>query len=478
MDKNYQLITPTVDLLAPADRFASSMRLHGRLQRYRHLLRKFWWVIALILLVVLGPLYLFTAQLPPTYTSKSKMWLTGRLHLDESRLYTEELIDYLATQIELLRSSTIQQRAMTRLRAQLAAESVVTPAFETRPGSPLVREAIAWAKQLAGFESGLTNAPQESVPFGVKVVESAKSSTLELTAKGTDAAATRAFLNCLMEEYFAFKKDTRDTTFNRTLASVSGEARNLANELRAQQEKLHHFQSTNNVVFLQDQGNSAASYLAQLNRQLSELMTQLQLLQRLDPEQWIDVEGRSGGRTNVLGYAEATATETLPGVAGPQAELFRARQQITLLKAKRDELSKYLRPSHPKIAQLSTELANQQKLVDVSREETFRQLANRRQTLQLQITNLETAFEQWDRKALAASRKIADYDAMKLDLQRLQAANDRMLGVIQNVDVNRTVDQENVGVLESASVAHKVPTMAINMGLGLLAALILSFVAM
>src|SRR6266404_2872664 len=110
MDKDYQLVTPAIDRLAPPDRFASSSRLRGRFQRYQILLGRYWWVIALIVVFVLGPVYLITAELPLTYRSRARLWLTGRLNINEGRLYTEELIDYLATQTEVLRSSAVQQR--------------------------------------------------------------------------------------------------------------------------------------------------------------------------------------------------------------------------------------------------------------------------------------------------------------------------------------------------------------------------------
>src|SRR5262249_41758901 len=86
-----------------------------------------------------------------------------------------------------------------------------------------------------------------------------------------------------------------------------------------------------------------------------------------------------------------------------------------------------------------------------------------------------SAFDEWDHKAIASSRKIADYDVLRLDLQRLQNADDRMLGVIQTVDVSKTVDQENDGVLQPASAAKRVPRVAINLLCAILAVLVLSF---
>ena len=61
MDQNHQLNTPAIDLLVPSNRFASSRRLRVRLQRYQLVLRKFWWVIGLILVCVLGPVYFYLA---------------------------------------------------------------------------------------------------------------------------------------------------------------------------------------------------------------------------------------------------------------------------------------------------------------------------------------------------------------------------------------------------------------------------------
>ncbi len=140
----------------------SSSRLHGRLQRYRNLLRRFWWVIGLMLVLVLGPVYFFTAALPPAYKSRARLWLTGRVNISEGRLYTEELIDYLATQTELLRSSTIQQRALAKLRTCYTNGVPASVFFgsQRRPGP--VQKITAFVKGKAG--AGSTNAPEESFP--------------------------------------------------------------------------------------------------------------------------------------------------------------------------------------------------------------------------------------------------------------------------------------------------------------------------
>ena len=106
MNNNNQPLTatPAVDLFAPADRFDSASRLYGRLHRWWLLLGRYWWVVALTVVLVVGPVGFLASHAPPSYESKARMCLIGKLDIYEGRLYTEELINFLGTQVELLRN--------------------------------------------------------------------------------------------------------------------------------------------------------------------------------------------------------------------------------------------------------------------------------------------------------------------------------------------------------------------------------------
>jgi len=473
MNNHNQPNTAAVDLFAPANRFVSASRLHGRLHRWWLLLRQYWWVIVLILVLVLGPVCFLSFNSPPAYESKARMWLTGKLDIYEGRLYTEELINFLGTQAELLRSPAIQDRALAKLRSELNPDlAVLDDGGGTR--SELLHEAKALCKRLFASASTSGSSAPPRFPFDVKVLEGAKSSTLELRAIGAEPASTRAFLNCLMEEYLSFKKESREKTSDRTAASLGAEVTQLKSELEAQQEKLHAFQASNNVVFLQEQGNSAGSYLASLNKQLATLRTELRLLQSLQPEQWIETGHKVVPSDESL-PDQATQKERLASLAEPQLELFKANQQTQLLKAQRGELSRFLRPLHPKILKLNEQIATQEKLVQISRDEALKQLAHRRQAIELQVQNLEAAFKEWDAKAIESSRKMADYEQIRQNLQRLQTAYDKTLTLIQTVDVSKKVEQENVGILEPASVATPTHRLLRNMAIALVGSLLLGF---
>ena len=449
MENNPQLTTSAVNLLASADRFASASRLYGRLHRWRLLLDRYWWIPVLLVPSALVLAWGVTFSSPAAYESMARMWLPGKLDLREGRLYTEELIDYLGTQAELLRSPAIQQRALARLGGR------------STPGPAAAK---------TGGEA------KSQFPFKVKVVDARKSSILELRAVGAEPASTRRFLDDLMEEYLSFKREARAEASERTVTSVAAQVKELAAALATQQEKLHAFQSSNNVVFLQEQGNSAGNYLATLNRRLANLQTELGLLRSLLPEQWIETNNDREPAPPRETLADAGASkEMLASPAGPQLELFKANQQMQLLKARHAELSRFLRPLHPKIIKLNEDIQTQEKLAQVSRDEAVKQMTHRRQAIELEIKNLESAFKEWDTKAIEASRKMADYDRLRQDLQRTQSAYDKMLALIQTVDVGRTIEQENVGILEPASPATRVNRMVRNLALALAGALALGF---
>ena len=466
---NQALVPQSLDLMAPADRFQVASRLYVNLHRHQLLLRKYAWVLAIIALGALVPAYLITRATPQTYQSDARMWLAGKLDLSEGRLYTEELVNFLGTQADLIRSREVQERALASMQKQMTNAARLKPALGALD---VLRQMFGSAKTRKALDEGF--------PFKLKVTESSKSSLLELQARGSEPKSTQLFLNTVMSQYLDFKKESREKTSNRAVQSLAREVNKLAEELKNQQERVYEFQMSNEVVFLQDQGNSAANYLASLNRQLANYRTELQLLQMIQPDQWVELnaKGHQNGAPGVEPAAGDTQTQdVMAGLSGSQADLYRANQQIHMLKAKREELSKALRPMHPKIQKLDQDIAAQEKIIDVSKTETLKQLTNRRAALTLEVTNLEKAFIEWEGKTVDSGRKMADYERLRQDVQRTQAAYDRLLQVISTVDVGKSVDQENVSVLEAASFGTPVHMGLRNMGLALVAAMILGAAA-
>jgi len=122
-----------------------------------------------------------------------------------------------------------------------------------------------------------------------------------------------------------------------------------------------------------------------------------------------------------------------------------------MLKAQRDELSLYLRPKHPKIIAMNEEIARQENLLDIFRQQSQEQLKNRQHTLEVQMQNLAAQIHEWELKAVETSKKLADYGALRDNNARLQAMYDQLLASLHTLDVNKGVGQESVTILMPAT---------------------------
>jgi capsular exopolysaccharide synthesis family protein len=430
--------------LEGTDRFADATRFRAGLHRYELILRKYWWIMLLALCVSLGPASWYIYTTPPAYRSTAKLWMSGKLNLKENQLYSEELSSFLGTQVELLKSTTVYDAALARMRKT-----------ETNSGSAL----------------SATNTAADNPAFSLTAESQPKTSVIELQVTGREPEEVRSFLTAIIDEYQAYKKETRLQSSDFTLASITDQTTALEKELRRQQELQHNFMASNNVVLLQEQGNSAGAYVSKLNRQLADLRTEYQMLQLLSQAQLTETTTRSMQGGSGPPQQDDPSREVLMNLSGPQAEFFKATQQIELLKAERNEIYKYLFPNHPKILKLDEDIARQAQVVEVYKSLSRSQIQNRRQSLEIQMKTLETSIIEWEAKAIDASRQMAQYERIRQDVQRTQGLYERLLGVIQSVDVNRTLDQESVRVMERASAAKpirktfKILTLGVVLGL-------------
>jgi polysaccharide biosynthesis transport protein len=402
----------------PPNRFQQASMMLARVHRYLLVLRKHWWIIPLSMCLSLVPSMFWSSHQPAQYSSTSRLWISRSSSVPES--LTAREVDYelagtrMATEAELMRSGTIRQRTLDKLQQKFPTQAVVN----TNLGEPL--------------------------QFMLNVMESRKAAIFDLEAIGNDPVMTREFLTALMNEYLVFKKEAYTQSSDTTLNSITEQVKQLDVELKSMHSKIQAFLSSNNLVFLQEQGSSAGNYLATINRQLAALRTEFNLLDLLNLDQLMEVKTAPAGEM-------PNSQNLASSLTGFQAEYFKVNQQLQLLTAKREEMSQYLRPSHPKILQLNQDLVNQQRLIEMFRQQSLVQLANRKQSLGLQIKNLESACTEWEGKALEASRKMAEYERMTQDLKRTQGLYERLLSALQTVDLSKNLAQENILILEPAS---------------------------
>src|ERR1035441_2454146 len=418
---------------ASHDRSTSRAHFHSRVSRYKNLLLEKWWVLILGAVIggaIQGALVWFE---PPSFVSAGRMIVSIKLNIAEGSLYTEELSRFLDTQAALMQSGVVNNRAHARVMAQ---------------------------KPEVGMH-----------PVALRVSVLPKTSIYVLQASGRDADYTQAFLQACMEEYIALKKEMRMQTSDTTVAGLTEEVMRLEKDLRKAEAELAEFQSTNSVVFFQEQGNNAGNYLAALNQRLAAQKSEYELLQMLTLDQNLarqreavtslpvanalplDQSGTQQQDGNGTTRPTGGSTEQPAGTGGEptDTDYFKAQQQLFLMKAELQELGQYLRPKHPKVIAMKEEIARRESLLKIYRSQSAEQLQNKKGMLALEIQILEKEVKEWNASTLAIQEKAEEHQRLKANSQRIQALYDRLLSTMQTLDVNKEISPESVTIMEKAS---------------------------
>ncbi len=396
------------------DRYAWRAHVISRLNRLKNLLTTKWWIPLLGVSVALGIEWQVWRNEKPLYTSAGRMIVSIKLSIPEGSVYTEELNNFLGTQAALMQSGLVINRAY------------------------------------AGVASLFPDAPTQ--PVALKVTVLPKTSIFLLQGTGDEPRYTQAFVQACMEEYVSLKKDMRTQTSDTTIAGLTEEVLRLKKELLQCDADMVAFQSSNSVVLLEEQGNTAGNYLAGLNQRLTGLKYEYSLLQTMTLDQSLARQQRDA---NVSPGSGDSAGQASPdGGDRMNADYVKVKQDILLLTAEKDDLGRYLRPKHPKMVALSEEIARRTRLLEIFRQENVDQLESRKSSLKLQIDNMEKDVTEWNAKTLEIGRKTAEFQRLKANAQRIQSLYDRLLATMQTLDVNKEISPESVNIMEKASTPY------------------------
>ena len=501
-----------MDIEAPPpnpNRATIATQFFNRVHRAFNILRTRWWVLLLGICLGAGIEVYRLRHTPPAYFSIGRMIVSSKMSVPNASAYSEELNNFLGTQVALLQSDVVSNRALVRLKTE-------KPAL--RPG-----------------------------PVSLEVTVSPKTSIFNLRAVSGDPDYSAVFLQTLMEEYVALKKEMLRDASDMTKTGLQQVVTQLGADLQNAKQDLLKYGATNREIYVQEQGNSAADYLANLTRQVADLKSELQLLKTLTLDENVErlvglaqqsFAPQGGSQTGASqqglmqqslaqqGLAQRTFTQpglgtpstggfnplsaqqtlTQPGsgmsafggfnsssrpnqfgssanvgqpnqfgaqpgsvianqqanatppadqgqanLVGSEEDYLKAKQLILLMKAQRDDLGKYLRPKHPKIIALNEDIDKMDKLLEIFRGQTKEQLADREHTLEVQIANMEKDIKVWEVKTVDISKKMADYQDIKDRILRLQNISDSLFASESTVDLERQISPESVSILELAT---------------------------
>ncbi len=390
-----------------------------RWQKLLFYLRKFWWLPVITCGLGLGVAVFVFWHMPPVFVSTGSMWETDKMRLSDGASFVQQDRDtYLGTQTKLLESEMLRQLTLTRMQA-------------TDP------------------QYIVTGGDGEALPVSIKVVTSPNNSIYILEARSANPVYTTAYLNALMNQFIEYRRNIRRTVSGETLASISEQVQRSERDLKNDQAALTEYEKSNNFVVLQQNSVVEANYLAKLQTELSDYKLQVKLLDATALDQ--DSKRSQGtNSTDALFDSLRNAVQS-PSSSGRQE----AMRQIELLKARREKLSKYLRPEHPKMVKLDEDIARSQKLVEVYQQQSREQIATAREALQIKIDSVQALVKQKEAEMTDTAAKLASADSLKQAITRDQSMHERLASMLANVDIGRNIDQDTLAVLEKAPPAKR-----------------------
>ena len=401
--------------------------LRNKLRKWTVQWRQRWWLVLLIVAVCTFAGAVWAYRQPPAYLSTARMVVGGKITVPGGATYSEELTYFLGTQAEFMQSAEVRRRAEQRVAAT---EPELAPA-----------------------------------PVSMNVTREQNTSIFNLAAVGTNPGYTQRFLEAAMSEYGAMKRQMRSEISDDTLAAITEELKRLDTEINQGQMELIDFQKNNNVGFLQEQGNSAAEYLVTLNRNMADLKNEYQLLESLDLDPGLDRNQKhemmlmaqkdraaaSSSKSESVGLDNAKSEAAATHQTGTEGDVEKAEQDLQALTAQRDGFEKVLRPQHPTMIDLNSRIDAQKRLIETLRNEGIDEIKTRRESLRLEIDNLNKTITEWQAKAVDVGRRMADYNRIKDKVDRAQELYRQQSTNRGNIDLNKNVDQDMVSVLEHAS---------------------------
>ncbi len=88
-----------------------------RLHSYKALLLRRWWIPVLTICLGLFVQAWLIYQTPPSFESRSKMMLAGKLNISQGAVYSEDNVNFYGTQIQLMQSQEVRHSAEQLVRS-------------------------------------------------------------------------------------------------------------------------------------------------------------------------------------------------------------------------------------------------------------------------------------------------------------------------------------------------------------------------
>jgi polysaccharide biosynthesis transport protein len=402
----------------------------AKVQRYKILLRRRWWFLLLTAAIAVCVQALRITGKATEYIAIGKVVVGLQINADKEQSvvnYTN-LAEFYGTQVEILESGELKRRALDRVRSL----------------HPEIKE----------------------IDVEVKVTQTRGSSILTIAAVGEEAKYTRIYLDALLDEYMAFRKEMIEKSLGTTINKVIEEVLSREKLVKDTKQTLETFLKNNDIVIFEGDRNQAASYLSKLKNDLNQYETEMKLMEKMGLDDYLKQKDRQnaapaseGGEAKEAAAARPTdmarSSDAFGGLSRTELDYLKALSDKKLIEAERLQLLRIYKPEHPNVIELDEQLQKQLSLIDIHKEQSMDEWQRRLDSIKVKIAALNDEIKEWEVKARDANEKIVMHQSLKSDYERTAEDYQEWKRTLERLDASGVKSSDMVAIMERPSVAFE-----------------------
>jgi succinoglycan biosynthesis transport protein ExoP len=394
------------------------------MHRYRCLLGKYWWIVALTLSLAICAAAAYEMTRPAAFMSTATLTVnvenrTAAIGGSQGNSpYNQGLEDFVASQILVLSGTNVLQPAAEELQARYPGET----------GPPVTIEVLA------------------------------RNNLMTVTATGINPVHTQHYLEARVLGYLTYRKNLRGGYTKETLENINEQIKETDHSLQKDDDAIIAFRRDHNFLGKADAPNGSTP-LSDLRQKLNTLHDEEDQLQAMTPEEGFEHAVSPGAPAGAANDGANSAQERSGLESSTAASDYRqAQANLVKLKAQLDDFSIDMRPKHPVIIKLHNDIQAEEKEIANLLEQNRIRIQDRLVLVRSMIKTTENDLKVAEPKALDTDLLRAQLDMLMEQKQRDLKTYDDLQTTRRNASLSNEVNLDDVQITGHASPPEPVPS--------------------
>jgi capsular exopolysaccharide synthesis family protein len=356
----------------------------------------------------------------------------------EQPAQTDPLTD-IQTQIRLLQSKTLIERALIKVNGSLPEEGQSQPAEAASP----------WLRLLPTKENS-HDSLLEKTEKHLKVSQSGQTRVVEVSFDASDPVMASRFANALTAEFIEQNLQARWEMNRRTTDWLVGQLDDLRSKLRHSEDALQAYARQKGLIYTGEKQSVSEEKLRELQMELSKAQAD-----RVEKQSRAEI-------------AHSATSATVPEVLN-DSNLRAIESNLTELHRQEAELGVTFKPDYAKAKRLRAEIEALESTLNAKRTQIVSRVDNELQESQRREQLLTTAYAKQTRSVIDDSEKSIQYDMLKHEVDSNREVYQAMLQRVKESSIASAMKATNVRVLDAAKPPARPykPTLPFNGGAGI-----------